>query len=134
MIGKILHIGKYLSKTVCWRTSLICPKYSWRWRSCDTRKYFCNFFPLLSLETIFQALGLTETFYLNMSISFFKNTGNLTINWVPHSLLRNLYNLTKHDRMLARPYLMTFNVIFPIHLNFTIRSHCVLKAIIHRKK
>ena len=29
---------------------------------------------------------------------------------------------------------MTLYVIFPIHLNFLIRSKCVLKAIIHRKK
>ena len=37
-------------------------------------------------------------------------------------------------RVLARPYLMTLYVIFPIHLNFPIRSRCVYKAIIHRKK
>ena len=29
---------------------------------------------------------------------------------------------------------MTLYVIFPIHLNFLIRSKCVLKAMIHRKK
>ena len=36
--------------------------------------------------------------------------------------------------VLARPYLMTLYVIFPIHLNFPIMCRCVLKAIIHRKK
>ena len=35
-------------------------------------------------------------------------------------------------RVLARPYLMTLYVTFPIHSNFPIR--CVLKAIIHRKQ
>ena len=133
MIRKILHIGKNLSKTGCWRTSLSCPKYSQRWRSCDARKYFCNFFPLLSQEILFQALGLAN-FLFKYEHFFFLKTGNLIINSVPHSLLQNLYNLTKHGRMLVRPYLMTFNVIFPIHLNFKIRFNCVLKAIIHRKK
>ena len=28
MIGKVLHIGRNLSKERCWRTSLVCPKYS----------------------------------------------------------------------------------------------------------
>ena len=37
------------------------------------------------------------------------------------------------SRVLDRPYLMTLYVIFPIHVNFQIRSWCVLKAIIHRK-
>ena len=36
--------------------------------------------------------------------------------------------------VLARPYLMTLYVIFPIHSKIPIRSTCVLKAIIHRKK
>ena len=36
--------------------------------------------------------------------------------------------------MLARSYLITLFVIFPIHLNFPIKSSCVLKAIIHRKR
>ena len=33
-----------------------------------------------------------------------------------------------------RPYLMTLYVIFPIHLNFLIRSESVFKTIIPRKK
>ena len=37
-------------------------------------------------------------------------------------------------RVLARSYLMTLCVIFPIHVNFPIPSSCVLKATIHRKK
>ena len=37
-------------------------------------------------------------------------------------------------RVLARPYLITLYVIFQIHLNFPIRSRCVVQAIIHRKK
>ena len=37
-------------------------------------------------------------------------------------------------RVLARPYLMTLYVIFPIHMNFPITFRCVLKATIHRKK
>ena len=41
---------------------------------------------------------------------------------------------TKNGRVLARPYFMTLYVIFPIHLNFPVRSRCVLKAIIHRRK
>ena len=31
---------------------------------------FCNFSPLLNLERAFQALKLTENYYLNMNISF----------------------------------------------------------------
>ena len=40
----------------------------------------------------------------------------------------------KADRVLARSYLMTLYVAFPIHVNFPIRSRCVLKAIVHIKK
>ena len=40
----------------------------------------------------------------------------------------------KADRVLARSYLMTLYVVFPIHVNFPIRSRCVLKAIVHIKK
>ena len=36
-------------------------------------------------------------------------------------------------RVLARDYLMT-SIIFSIYLNFPIRSRCVLKGVIHRKK
>ena len=36
--------------------------------------------------------------------------------------------------VLARPYLMMLHVNFPIYFNFPIRSKCVLKAIIQRKK
>ena len=36
-------------------------------------------------------------------------------------------------RVLARPYMMMLYVIFPIHLNFPIRSRCVLKAILYWK-
>ena len=42
--------------------------------------------------------------------------------------------IKKYIRVLARPYLMTLQVIFPIHLNFPIRSRCVLKPIIYTKK
>ena len=38
------------------------------------------------------------------------------------------------NSVLAMPYLMALYVILPIHVNFPIRSRCVLKAIIHRKK
>ena len=38
------------------------------------------------------------------------------------------------SRVLARLYLMTLYIIFPIHLNFPIRSRFVFKANIHRKK
>ena len=37
-------------------------------------------------------------------------------------------------RVLARPYLMMLYVIFPVYLNFPMRSRSVLKAIIHRRK
>ena len=37
-------------------------------------------------------------------------------------------------RVLARPSFMMFYVIFPIHLNFPIRSRYVFKVIIQRKK
>ena len=37
-------------------------------------------------------------------------------------------------RVLARPYLITLYVIFPIHLSFPMRSRCVVKAIIIEKK
>ena len=38
------------------------------------------------------------------------------------------------DKVLARPYLMTFYVIFPIQVNFPVTSTYVLKATIDRKK
>ena len=38
------------------------------------------------------------------------------------------------SKVLARPYLITLYAILRIYLNFPIRSRCVLKAIIHRKK
>ena len=40
---------------------------------------------------------------------------------------------TKTIRVLARPYLMTLQVIFPIHVNLPITSRFVLRATIHRK-
>ena len=54
-------------------------------------------------------------------------------------MLRCLSYITLHGifnacRVLARSYLMMLYVIFPINLNFPIRSRCVFKAIIHRKK
>ena len=55
--------------------------------------------------------------------------------------LKNLQNSQENTcirvtfyRVLARSYLMTLCVIFPIHVNFPIPSSCVLKATIHRKK
>ena len=52
-----------------------------------------------------------------------------------HSSLGNLWQWNSNPhRVLARPHLMALFVIFPIHVNFPIRSRCVLKAIIHRKK
>ena len=36
-------------------------------------------------------------------------------------------------RVLARPCLMTLCIMFPIHVNFPIRSRCVLKAIFKKK-
>ena len=44
------------------------------------------------------------------------------------------YIYIKYIWVLAKPSLRTLYVIFPIHVNFRIRSMCVLKAIIHRKK
>ena len=49
-------------------------------------------------------------------------------------VLKNGPPYFKNVVVLARPYLMSLYVIFPIHLNFPVRSRCVLKAIIHRKK
>ena len=34
---------------------------------------YCNFYPRLSLETVFPALKLTQICYINMNISFLKN-------------------------------------------------------------
>ena len=44
------------------------------------------------------------------------------------------FNANSSSMVLARPYLMMLYIIFPIHLNFPIRSRCVLKAIVQRKK
>ena len=60
------------------------------------------------------------------------------IFWIPSARLSTRFdelaiNLSL-SKVLARSYLITLYVIFPIHLNFPIRSRCVLKAIIHRKK
>ena len=51
-----------------------------------------------------------------------------------HEIFIKIFTLYNTYRVLARPYLMTLHVIFPIHLNFPIMCSCVLKAIIHRKK
>ena len=45
-----------------------------------------------------------------------------------------IFLIPSYLRVLARPYLMMLYVIFSIYLNFWIRSQCILKAIIHRKK
>ena len=47
---------------------------------------------------------------------------------------RGCSNLIEVSKVLTRPYLMTLYVIFPIHLNFPIRSKCVFKAIINKKQ
>ena len=44
------------------------------------------------------------------------------------------FNANSSSMVLARPYLMMLYIIFPIHLCFPIRSRCVLKAIVQRKK
>ena len=89
MIGKILHTGKNLSEMRCWQTSLVCLKCSWGdWEGAATPEIFCIFPPLLSLETVFSALKLTQNCYLNMNISFFLKTGNLIKKWVPLSFLQ----------------------------------------------
>ena len=49
----------------------------------------------------------------------------------PQNFLTSSFNTLA--KMLARPYLMTLYVIFLIHLNFPIRSRCVLKGITYRK-
>ena len=41
----------------------------------------CNFYLYLTLETVFQALKLTQTCYINMSL-FLLKIGNLIINWL----------------------------------------------------
>ena len=52
-----------------------------------------------------------------------------------HSSFGNLWQWNSNPhRVLSRPHLMALFVIFPIHVNFPIRSRCVLKAIIHSKK
>ena len=43
---------------------------------------FCNFYPQLSLGTVFSALKLTQIRSINMKISLIK-TGNLITNWLP---------------------------------------------------
>ena len=42
--------------------------------------------------------------------------------------------MQNYSRVLTRPYLLMLYVIFPIHLNYPIRSRCVFKAAIQRKK
>ena len=60
--------------------------------------------------------------------------------WIQHSCSMGMPKLSPGYepvgiyRVLARPYFMTFYVIFPIHLNFPIRSSYVFKGIIQRKK
>ena len=41
--------------------------------------------------------------------------------------------MVDHIRVLTTSFLMTLNVIAPIHLNLSIRPNCVLKADIRRK-
>ena len=53
----------------------------------------------------------------------------LVIYLKEHKFIHNFQNSVDPIRVLARPYLMTLYVIFPIHFNFPIRSKCVLKAI-----
>ena len=74
----IAYFGRIWAKGRCWRTSLVCLKYSWGlWEGVATPGKFCNFPPLLSLETVFPALKLTQNCYLNIKISSFWKTGNL---------------------------------------------------------
>ena len=60
-----------------------------------------------------------------MLFSFRKRKIHISHHRAPNSI---------YIRVLARPYLMTLYVIFPIHLNFPVMPRCVLKVIIHRKK
>ena len=74
MIGKMLHNAKNLSKARCWRKSLVCPKYSWGiWGGVAIPGKFCNFSPLLNLETLFPALKLTRYCYLKSTFFFHEN-------------------------------------------------------------
>ena len=63
MIGKILHIGKNLSKEMCWLTSLDCPKYNQGfWCQSQHQENFATF-PFFKLEN--------------------RISSNLIINWFP---------------------------------------------------
>ena len=72
IIGKIVHIGKNLSIRRCWRTTGLSQTQLVGLGLVAIPGTFCNFFPLLSLETVVPSLKLTQNCYLNMNIFFLK--------------------------------------------------------------
>ena len=75
---------------------------------------------------------------IQLILEFLKDLGPtvfpLYISDLPDDVICNIATYADDTTVLAKPYLMMLYVIFPIHLNFPVRSRCVLKGIIHRKK
>ena len=92
MIGKMLHIGKNLSK-VRQKFGLSQIQLGF-WGESKFQENFA-IFPLLNLEIVFPALKLTRNCYLKEHFVFMK-TGNLIINWVSLSSSNILCLLTKY--------------------------------------
>ena len=88
MIGKMLHIGKNLSKARCWQKSLVCPKCSLGiLGELQCQENFAIFPLFLTWEQHFQHLNWQEIVIWNAHL-FFMKTSNLIINWVPLSPLQ----------------------------------------------
>ena len=58
---------------------------------------FCNFYPHLSLETVFPALKLTQICCINMNISFLENW-----QFLNHKLFPLFYSHTKLERVTSQ--------------------------------
>ena len=115
MTWKILHIGKKLSQVRCWRGDL------------RTLGKLCSFSPLLSLETVFPALKVTQNCYLNVNISFFENwpfnhilgplrfsTNILCLKNYPHNLTK--YEINRPSKIPISHFFTEFRKIWNCNL------------------
>ena len=85
MTGKILHIGRKLSIERCWRTNLVCPKYSGLVAIPGNFAIFPSF-------TLGNCSSITKTdteLLFKYELFFFLKNDNLTINWVPSLLYKH---------------------------------------------
>ena len=92
-VGKRFHIEKNSRKARHWWINLVCSKYSWGSGGSHNLRKFCNFFPHLSLETVFQALKRKQNFYINKYEHFFSlKIGKLglllCLECYPHNLTK----------------------------------------------